>query len=250
MVATGRTSHIVRLQLLRPGHAQRNCYGVYHPPLVHFTRLPDANWERAEWQSAETLEVTHFSWADSGHRPGVCARVLYDERFLAIIFRVEDRYVRAVAQNFQDSVCSDSCVEFFVAPMPDSDGYFNFEVNCGGTLHSSFVEDWTRTPDGFERFTPLPESLGEQITIHHTAPRVIEPEHAAPLAWQLGLSVPFAVLREFAGDFDVSPGTRWRANFHKCGDETSHPHWATWSPVDTLNFHEPAYFGTIEFGGG
>ena len=60
--------------------------------------------------------------------------MLYDERALSIIFRVEDRYVRAVAECFQDSVCTDSCVEFFVAPLPDSQAYFNFEVNCGGTM--------------------------------------------------------------------------------------------------------------------
>ena len=96
--------------------------------------LPNADWERPQWQAAETLEITHFSWEDSGHRPRTQARVLYDERALSIIFRVEDRYVRAVAERFQDSVCTDSCVEFFVAPLLDSQAYFNFEVNCGGTM--------------------------------------------------------------------------------------------------------------------
>ena len=96
--------------------------------------LPDADWERPQWQAAETLAITHFSWEDSGHRPRTQVRVLYDEQALSIIFRVEDRYVRAVAERFQDSVCTDSCVEFFVAPLPDSQAYFNFEVNCGGTM--------------------------------------------------------------------------------------------------------------------
>jgi len=41
----------------------------------------------------------------------------------------------------------------------------------------------------------------------------------------------------------------WRANFYKCADSTSHPHWLTWSPVDhpTPHFHLPAFFGTLEF---
>ena len=81
---------------------------------------PDANWERVEWRDAETLEVTHFPWPDSGHRPRAAARVLYDDRFLAVIFRVEDRYVRAVAENFQDSVCLDSCAEFTAVLRPRS----------------------------------------------------------------------------------------------------------------------------------
>jgi hypothetical protein len=44
-------------------------------------------------------------------------------------------------------------------------------------------------------------------------------------------------------------GVRWKANFYKCADKTSHPHWLTWSPVDypTPKFHLPQFFGTLEF---
>jgi hypothetical protein len=42
-------------------------------------------------------------------------------------------------------------------------------------------------------------------------------------------------------------GQSWRGNFFKCAEEISHPHWASWSPVDELNFHLPRCFGTIHF---
>ena len=209
---------------------------------------PDANWERAEWQSAETLEVTHFSWADSGHRPGVRARVLYDERFLAIIFRVEDRYVRAVAQNFQDSVCSDSCVEFFVAPLPDSDGYFNFEVNCGGTmlLHRCVSET---ERDAGQRTVGVTEEDGATIAMATSLPRIVEPEIAEPTTWTVEYHVPLGLFTSYFGCERPSSGTAWRANFYKCGDKTSHPHWGSWAPVETENpsFHQPAFFQPILF---
>ena len=64
---------------------------------------PDADWERPLWAGAEALDITHFPWQDSGHRPRTRARLLYDDRYIAIIFRVEDRYVRAVAEKFQDN---------------------------------------------------------------------------------------------------------------------------------------------------
>ena len=35
--------------------------------------------------------------------------------------------------------------------------------------------------------------------------------------------------------------------FFKCGDKTSHPHWASWNPVDELNFHLPRCFSEIIF---
>ncbi|MCD6337129.1 MAG: hypothetical protein J7M01_02720, partial [Candidatus Marinimicrobia bacterium] len=36
-------------------------------------------------------------------------------------------------------------------------------------------------------------------------------------------------------------------NLYKCGDKTSHPHWASWSPIDKLNFHQPKHFGEFVF---
>jgi hypothetical protein len=34
---------------------------------------------------------------------------------------------------------------------------------------------------------------------------------------------------------------------YKCADQTSHPHWAAWSAVNTLNFHVPDCFGAVQF---
>lgn len=209
---------------------------------------PSADWSAPVWQTAETLRVTHFPWEDSGHRPDVQARVLYDDQALHVHFRVEDQYVRAVAERFQDSVCLDSCVEFFVSPLPDSEAYFNFEVNCGGTmlLH--------RCPSASERAVGrttenVRDDEGATIQIAHSLPKIVEPEIAEKTTWTLEYRVPFAL---FSSYFDCpvpSQGDQWRANFYKCGDATSHPHWGSWAPVGTErpNFHQPAYFQPILF---
>lgn len=42
-------------------------------------------------------------------------------------------------------------------------------------------------------------------------------------------------------------GRIWTANFQKCADETSHPHWVSWMPLPELNFHLPDFFGEIVF---
>ena len=58
---------------------------------------------------------------------------------LFVIFKVDDQFVRATAKENQDSVCVDSCVEFFFSPDSDSkNGYFNLEMNCGGTYLFNF----------------------------------------------------------------------------------------------------------------
>ena len=58
---------------------------------------------------------------------------------------------------------------------------------------------------------------------------------------------PFALLEAYVGPIAIDKGSVWGANFYKCGDETSHPHWGAWSPVDELNFHLPRCFGRLGF---
>ena len=205
---------------------------------------PDADWDRSQWEEAETLEITHFSWEDSGHRPRVRARLLYDDHFLGVIFHVEDQYVRAVAQNFQDSVCTDSCVEFFVAPLPDADSYFNFEVNCGGTM----LVHRCATEAGEERRSVTDED-GATIPMATSLPKIVDPEITAPTTWTVEYHLPSTL---FATYFDIAPptsNTTWKANFYKCGDQTSPPHWGSWAPVDTPkpSFHQPAFFQPLLF---
>ena len=209
---------------------------------------PDAGWDRPEWQEAETLEITHFPWQDSGHRPRIQARVLYDETVLAIIFRVEDRYVRAVAERFQDSVCSDSCVEFFVAPLPASEAYFNFEVNCGGTMLLHRCSSAAERESGRDT-EEVSDADGATIRMAHTLPKIVEPEIAEPTIWSVEYHVPFALFAQYFGAETPTPGTEWRGNFYKCGDRTSHPHWGSWAPVETErpSFHQPAFYQPLVF---
>jgi hypothetical protein len=56
-------------------------------------------------------------------------------------------------------------------------------------------------------------------------------------------------MARYTGPFSVAAGEVWRANFYKCGDETSQPHWAAWHPVEALNFHLPQCFGQLRFEG-
>jgi len=209
---------------------------------------PDADWNHPRWTRAETLAVTHYPWPDSGHRPPTAARLLYDDRHLGVIFRVEDQYVRAVARNFQDMVCRDSCVEFFVAPLPDSDAYFNFEVNCGGTMLLHRCPSSAETAGGAGPADVSPED-GASIQMAHSLPRIVEPEIAAPTTWTVEYRIPFALFAKYFSAPDPGPGTAWKGNFYKCGDGTSHPHWGSWAPVGgpRPSCHQPAYFQPLLF---
>lgn len=204
------------------------------------------DWQGPAWCVADTLEVAHFLPESSEHRPRTRARLLYDEQGFYGIFRVNDRYVRCVRTEFQSFVSNDSCVEFFVQPAR-APGYFNFEFNCGGTFLCYYVTDPDRSAGSLAAYTPLAPEDGARVRIYHSLPETVEPEIEEDAEWFLEFFIPFSVLSRYAGPLGEARGAAWRANFYKCGDETSHPHWATWAPVPEKNFHLPQCFGVIRF---
>ena len=206
----------------------------------------DAGWNSPTWQAARTMKLENVRPESSDHHPDTALKLLYDRENLYGLFRVKDKYVRCVQNGYHDSVCRDSCVEFFVQPKSD-EGYFNFEFNCGGNLHVSYIVDPTRTPAGFRKSTPLPKEDVALVPRYHSLPETIAVEISADTEWFLGFSLPYPLFEKYVGILGEIRGQQWRANAYKCADKTSHPHWLSWQPVHKLNFHLPECFGTIEF---
>ncbi len=203
-------------------------------------------WDSPLWRQAPALSIAAFRPESTNHYPQTEAKLLCSPVALHGFFRIRDRFVRCVHDRFQQPVYQDSCVEFFVQPKAGS-GYFNFEFNCGGAMLASYIVDPTRTEHGFRDFTRLTMEQGSRVSIYHSLPALVEPEITGDITWFIEFRLPFALLAEYAGPLGEIKGQVWRANFYKCGDETSHPHWAAWSPVDELNFHLPRCFGRIRF---
>jgi hypothetical protein len=207
---------------------------------------PDIHWDNPIWQKAESLELANFRPEGSSHRPRTRARLLHGNSGIHGIFRVEDQYVRSSRTEYMEPVYRDSCVEFFVQPKPDQ-GYFNFEFNCGGAMLATQVLDPERTQDGIRKKRVFPEGIRSLIEVQSSMPKTVLPEITEPVTWSLRFFIPFSVFEFFVGPLGPVPGQEWRANFYKCAEESSHPHWASWSPVDELNFHRPQCFGNIRF---
>jgi len=213
------------------------------------TRLPaappvDAMWNRQPWKNVPALTLGYYMGDKPEHAPRVEARLGYDADALYAIFRVEDRYVRAVARQDQDPVCRDSCVEFFFVPGTDiAGGYFNLEINCGGIMLFHFQKKPRKDA------APIAAADLAEVARAHSLPARVEPELKENVAWTVAYRMPFGFLSRYRAAERPGPGTVWRANFYKCADETSHPHWLTWTPVrrPQPDFHVPEDFGMLEF---
>jgi len=204
----------------------------------------DANWDKSVWQAVQPLELAYYMGEKPEHLPPTQAKLAYDDQAVYVIFRVEDRYVRAVASKHQEAVCRDSCVEFFFTPGTDvRKGYFNLEMNCGGTMLLHFQ---TVPRQG----TPIAPADVDRIQVVTTLPRIVDPEKVGLTVWTVEYRFPLDIMTKHMPEAVMpAPGVTWRANFFKCGDQTSHPHWLTWSFVERPrpDFHVPECFGTLEF---
>ncbi|MCP4284233.1 MAG: diguanylate cyclase [Gammaproteobacteria bacterium] len=204
----------------------------------------NAVWDKVPWNGIKALQLTHHMGERPEHFPFTEAKIAYDNFAIYVIFRVKDNFVKAVHTSHQDPVYKDSCVEFFFSPgKSTAKGYFNLEMNCGGTMlfHHQTAPRTNQTH--------IAEGDIQQVEVAHTLPGTVDPEIEEETTWCVEYRIPFSVLSSYR-DFSIpESGSVWRSNLYKCADETSHPHWLTWAPIDLPgpDFHQPDFFGILEF---
>jgi len=224
--------------------ARRELYKTYAVQRAAGPMTMDADWNKAAWRDVEPVTIADHMGDEPEHRPKTQAKLLYDDANIYVIFRVEDRYVRAIAREHHGRVWEDSCVEFFFTPGADrSAGYMNLEMNCGNTLLFG-----VHTPDN-KNGSVAPADC-DRIEVARTLPeKITEPEITEPTVWAVEYRLPLDIIAKHFKVEQPAPGVVWRANLYKCADETSHPHWLTWSVVDLPkpSFHQPDYFGVLVF---
>ena len=201
-------------------------------------------WEDPAWKEIQYASINNYMGDKPDHFPETRVKVAYDENAICVKFKVNDRYLKAIHTNHQDPVYKDSCVEFFFTPGEDvSEGYFNLEMNCIGTM--LFHHQKIPRKDAVS----IEKSDIDQVQVITSLTGPIDPEKEEEVTWLVSYKIPFSVLKNYHNFDNPRPGTVWRANFYKCGDDTSHPHWLTWAPIDnpTPDFHRPEFFGELHF---
>ncbi len=204
----------------------------------------NAAWDKKFWEKTCVIELRNYMGEKPVHFPRTQVKLRYNKDYIFVIFKVNDRYVKATEKMINGKVWLDSCVEFFFTPGPDTNrGYFNLEANCKGI----FLLKYNLKNSENSGFVSLEDC--KKVKISHSLNRNVEKEVAGPMEWSIEYSIPISVLRKYMAVDEPQPGAKWRANFYKCADNTSHPHWLTWAPVNypRPKFHLPEFFGSLEF---
>ncbi len=180
--------------------------------------------------------LTSYHWeAPVPYRPPTYFKMgVIGDNLLATLKCYEEN-PRAVYINRDDPVYTDSCLEFFVAPIEGRAEYINVEMNSKGTFLCEFGKGkYDRVfMSSLTDKCPLVESFkGKDINGSF---------------W----GVKVTLTREFlceAYKIDDFSYTVVKANFYKCGDACETPHYIAFSPVTTLppGFHNPECFTTFK----
>lgn len=206
---------------------------------------PTASFDSSLWAKVIPLNIDTWPWhkSDEPKVPSVEVKVIYSDRNLYLRYFVKEKFIIARTTKPQGKVHLDSCVEFFVSP--NKSGYFNFELNCIGSIHLGFKQD--RHSGGFIEDDDL-----NKIMVATSLPKgkAIEEAAASPKeGYIVEYSVPLQIFARYSKCDIPQKGTSWRANFYKCGDDSPEPSWGVWSNVSTPepDFHRPEFFGEIIF---
>ncbi len=185
-------------------------------------------------------DISELNWTAYPYRPIVKFRIAHCDNQIWLKFYVQEKYVLAKRTETNSDTHRDSCVEFFLDPKEDGN-YYNFEVNSIGTMHLAYG------PNIGKRSFIDPETIRDQIKINATLGDRPFDEIKGEQKWEITLVIPSDI---FIHDKGIQlGGLKAKANFYKCGDDTSIPHYLSWNPVGTSrpNFHTPAFFGTLIF---
>ena len=175
-------------------------------------------------------------WKEFDYMPGVSFSICYSPTHIFVKYFVEEKEIRANVCEAQGAVWEDSCVEFFVSFDNDEGAYYNFEFNCLGSCFASFGSS------KLERVL-LSHELVKNIITHTSIVRNEEND----IHWELAVAIPISSFQY--SSIKSLQGTNCRANFYKCGDLLSEPHFVAWSDIKSgsPNFHLPSFFGKIDF---
>lgn len=195
--------------------------------------LSDIMEEKAARQSIECV-----NWPGQfNYKPITVFNIARSDKYLYINFFVRGNCLLAVTTSDNGPVWEDSCVEFFMQ-VPGEQEYYNFEFNCIGTALAAK----RKSREECEHFP-----LEKMALIKRYASVGNKPfqEMQGIFAWKLLVAIPF----ELMGLDGKALPPKIKANFYKCADKTSLPHFLSWNPVKSQSpdFHRPEFFGELIF---
>lgn len=183
-----------------------------------------------DWSVVPEAAIDCCQWGYSAD-VSAKAQLCYDQDAIYVRLCAREPEIRAEEKGQTGLPYLDSCLEFFLCPMEDSNTYFNIEMNPNCTMYLGIGSN---SQDLIRLLLPDEGNLDAQ------AQRTRD-------GWEITYRVPVSLIKRFFPDFVMRSGVKMRGNFYKCGDKTKVPHYYAWNPIENeiLDFHQPQWYGQL-----
>lgn len=170
------------------------------------------------------------------YKPDCRFKITRSMKSIFLYFKIIEKDIKAVYDTDHDPVWQDSCVEFF-CQLSDQKSYYNFEFNCIGACLATKRDSRTDNIIPFNR-----EQMGCIKRYASLGNDSFEPKKGI-YEWKLTVEIPLFLIGIVPGDLPRVI----KANFYKCADESTAPHYLSWSLISAPepDFHRPEYFGEL-----
>lgn len=183
--------------------------------------------------------IAEVNWDAFDYKPEVSFAIGYTEDEILLKYYVTEEYFKAEMTETNQEVYEDSCVEFFVSPSDDGI-YYNLEFNGIGTC---LMGSGTGRQNSIRATPEIISKIRRRTSVGSTPVT----ETKGRFSWTIIIAIPTVVF--FHHSVGKLKGKSFMANFYKCGDRLSVPHYLSWNRIGTRNpdFHQPRFFGMLSF---
>ena len=204
-------------------------------------KLDDPAWSRARWTS-DFIDIT----GDAAKRPSLRTRMkmLWDDHYLYIAAELEEPDVHAKLTEHDSVIFHDNDFEMFLKPLPESESYYEFEINALNTGWDLFLDkpySLGGKADNSWEADGLKTAVAVQGTLNHSQDR--------DRGWAVEIAFPLTAFDTRQRIDPPANGTTWRANFSRVewfAGRAKEENWV-WTSQDVVNMHIPERWGRLIF---
>jgi len=210
-------------------------------PIVIDGKLDDPAWASASWTS-DFVDIEGSSKPAPRFRTR--AKLLHDDKYLYIAAELEEPNVTGTLTKHDSVIFRDNDFEVFIKPLPDTESYYEFEINALNTSWDLFLNKPYNQGGKADNSWDI-AGLKTAVAIEGT----LNSPNDTDRGWTLEIAWP---LTAFASRQTILPpqsGTTWRINFSRVEWKPGNPkedNWV-WSPQGVINMHVPERWGYLHF---
>ena len=210
-------------------------------PIVIDGKLDDPAWQQAPWTS-DFVDIEGAAKPTPRFRTRV--KMLWDDKYLYIAAELEEPNVTATLREHDSVIFKDNDFEVFIKPLPETESYYEFEMNAFNTGWDLFLNkpyNENGKPDNSWDIAGLKTAVATQGTINNPSD--------TDQGWTLEIAYPLTAFNSRQSVPPPQPGTTWRINFSRVEWKPGNPkedNWV-WSPQGVINMHVPARWGYLHF---